>query len=625
MRRLLIPNSQTHLNTCHKKQFKKCTGCLRKVCSCKQKNFTPKYNLTTYPLRHDGNGKAFCENKEKCCDGKKLDYSCKNHGGNRINRQPKLPMTKCNCCPYALQQPKTTKNKDCCENQPRNRSYDGSGNNLKNPQWGAALTTLLRISYPDYGDGVSAMAIRGTSNPNPRIISNEVCKVHEDLGPSTQFSSFVWAWGQFLDHEIDLTPSGNSESANILTPQDDDYPGYTIPFFRSKFKFGTGTSVNSPREHLNDISSYIDASNVYGSTSERAYQLRLLDGSGKLKTSVSDNGEVILPLNTFGAHNDTPQGTNPSDFYFAGDIRANENLLLTSMHTLFVREHNRLCDVIVSENPQWIGQDETIYQLARKIVGAEEQWITFNEFLPILLGRTIGPYDGYDQYTNASISTEFSTFGFRLGHTLVSSELMLMSGEKIDLEDAFFDPSFIRQNGVNGLLGGAKLQPMENFDGKIIEQLRSFLFGGPDHQTHMLHDLAALNIQRGRDHGLPSYNDIREAYGLERYTDFSQINQNFEVVASLEELYGGDIDSIDPWVGAICENPKQGAMIGELLCAVLSDQFLRLRSGDMYWFEHDPYLSDEWTSRVKKMRLSSILLLNTSLGECPLDVFRLSQ
>ncbi len=84
-----------------------------------------------------------------------------------------------------------------------------------------------------------------------------------------------------------------------------------------------------------------------------------------------------------------------TDMFMAGDIRGNENIELTAIQTLFMREHNRQASILAKLHPDWT--DEQLYQGARQIVIAEIQSITFNEYLPALLGRgTITPYAGYD-------------------------------------------------------------------------------------------------------------------------------------------------------------------------------------------------------------------------------------
>jgi hypothetical protein len=143
---------------------------------------------------------------------------------------------------------------------------------------------------------------------------------------------------------------------------------------------------------------------IYGSDEARALALRTLGGDGKLKTSSGN----LLPLNTFGLDNGTGGSVDPTKFYVAGDLRANDEIGLTAVHTLMMREHNRLAEQIAIVNPSW--DDEAIYQRARKLVGAEIQVITFNEFLPALLGDAAPSITGtYDANSSAAILSEFST------------------------------------------------------------------------------------------------------------------------------------------------------------------------------------------------------------------------
>lgn len=498
------------------------------------------------------------------------------------------------------------------------RSYDGAGNNLTHPEYGKGDTALLRQASTAYADGSSTLAERGVSNPNPRIISNLLCKTNQNIPNPFNLTDMMWIWGQFVDHEIDLTETqSNGETANMITPtqvQDpnEDYPNRTILFDRSKFIINT-----DPRQQPNNISAFIDGTNVYGFDSDRAYALRKLDGSGKLITTIADNGEIILPYNINELANAQPPNTNPADFFLAGDIRSNENIFLTAMHTLFVREHNRLCDIIVAENPEYTGKDEFIFQYARKLVIGMMNYITYNEFLPYLLG-SFPQYTGYDDTINASIKTEFSTVGYRLGHSMLSSTLKTGPTQTILLRDAFFSPSYIQTNGIDNLLLGGSLGIMQKIDTRIVEDVRSFLFGPPTAQN--LLDLAALNMQRGRDHGIPDYNSIRAAYGLAKYTTFSQITSNTTVSNGLASLYD-TIDDIDPWIGGLAEDPLPGSNVGQLFDKIIRDQFTKLRSGDRYYYENDDSMTLEDIELIESSTLGKIIERNTVLTNLG-DVFK---
>ncbi len=495
-------------------------------------------------------------------------------------------------------------------------SYSGAGNNLSNPTWGKAGEILRRVAPLDYGPG--DLAIRGSTNPNPRVVSNLICQgasVPNDLG----LTDMVWLYGQITDHLLDLTPTQDGESAEklpITTPPDDTYPGLTIPFTRSIY-----SGESNVRQQPNDISAFIDGTNVYGHSTTRAYALRRLDGTGKLKTTTGDTGEVLLPYNTEGLPNATPPGSTPSDFFLAGDVRANEVATLTGMHTVFVREHNRLCDKIVEKQPSLAGQEELIYQKARRWVAAFMQNITFNEFIPALLGGKVIA-GSYDKTVQPDIANEFSTVGYRLGHTMVSSEVQLGNnpGNTIMVRDMFFTPGYVKTNGVNDMLYGATQRPMQNIDGILVEDLRSFLFGPPE--GGMMHDLAALNIQRGRDHGIPGYNAIRKAYGLSTFVSFDDIPTSSSNRTKLAALYDSP-DSIDPWIGAIIENHLPGEAVGELVHAILVEQCTRLKRGNRYCFEEDPAFTGPERVQIRYTKLSDIMSRNTSYT-FPANVFRLN-
>src|SRR5262249_49345275 len=140
---------------------------------------------------------------------------------------------------------------------------------------------------------------------------------------------------------------------------------------------------------------------------------------------------------------------NDSDLFMAGDIRANENIELTAVHTLFLREHNRLADLIHQQFPGL--SDDEVYQDARGIVIGEIQSITFNEFLPALLGTGVIPaYAGYSDTVNPDIATEFSTAGFRVGHSLLAPDVEFLNPDAsakfpdVSLANSFFNPPVVR-------------------------------------------------------------------------------------------------------------------------------------------------------------------------------------
>lgn len=283
------------------------------------------------------------------------------------------------------------------------------------------------------------------------------------------------------------------------------------------------------------------------------------------------------------------------------------------MHVLFVREHNRLADNIRTREPEYTGEE--IYQRARRIVGAQIQAITYNEFLPVLLGQgAIAPYTGYDESVDASICNVFSTALYRFGHSSLSSTLLRLNefGDVIEyghlaLKDAFFAPKIlIDEGGIEPLLRGLSRQVHEDVDVFVVDDVRNMLFGPPGSGGF---DLAALNIQRGRDHGLPSYNEIRVSYGLAPAQSWDGISSNEDIQARLALAYA-TVDDVDAWVGALAEDHMSG-MVGELTFWAMTKQFESLRDGDRFWYQRTLTITElqEVTS------LASIIRRNTTIGD----------
>ncbi|BDX07915.1 peroxidase family protein [Planctobacterium marinum] len=492
------------------------------------------------------------------------------------------------------------------------RSYDGSNNNLDNPEWGKAHIQLQRYTAADYSDGISSLA--GENRPSAREISNLVFAQNHDVPNAKMVTDFMWQWGQFLDHDIDLTDGIDPEEpANINVPTGDVFfdPQATgiaqISLNRSLYDVETGTGFDNPRQQVNEISAWIDASNVYGSSTERANALRTLDGTGRLKTSEGN----LLPFNDEGLAN---AGGTSAALFLAGDVRANEQVGLATMHTLFVREHNRQIERIKRDNPDLSGEE--LYQQARAIVAAQMQVITYNEFLPLLLGRDALPrYHGYNPEIDASIANEFSTGAYRLGHSLLSPQLLRLdeNGEEIEaghlsLRDAFFRPSEIINEGLEPVLRGLATQICQSIDNYVIDDVRNFLFGAPGAGGF---DLVSLNIQRGRDHGLSGYNQTRLALGLSPVSEFTDVSSDPLVSSALADAYE-TVDDIDLWVGGLAEDHHQDAMVGELFFHILRRQFLSLRDGDRFWYQN--IMSERQANRIEETRLSDIIRRNTDVG-----------
>jgi hypothetical protein len=477
------------------------------------------------------------------------------------------------------------------------RPIDGAGTNGLHPDWGAAQTALLRLTTVDYADGAQAPA--GGDRESPRFISNAVVAQPGDLPNDAGATDFLWQWGQFLDHDLDLAPLASpAEPFDIDVPLGDPF---FDPFFTGTVKIPLNRSiydvVGGVRQQLNFITAFIDASNVYGSDDELAEELRTLVG-GRLKTSAGD----LLPFDP----------GNPG-FFLAGDERSNEQVGLTSMHTLWVREHNYWADFFASTG--LTDDDELLYLLARAVVGAEMQVITYKEFLPLLLGpNALKPYKGYKRNVNPGVSNVFATAAYRVGHTMLSPQILRLDADgdeiaagHLSLIDAFFNPAEVIDHGIDPILRGLATQPAQQIDSYIVDAVRNFLFGPPGAGGF---DLASLNIQRGREHGLPSYNQVRVDFGLPARTSFAQVSSDPIVQANLAAAYA-TVDDIDVWVGGISEDHVPGALVGETLRAILADQFQRARDGDRFWYK--TYFT-VLAPLLETQTLSKVIRRNTGIG-----------
>jgi peroxidase len=499
-----------------------------------------------------------------------------------------------------------------------NRSFDGLGNNLTQPTWGAAGDQFARIAAPAYADGVSAPA--GAARTNPRIISNALCTSAGDEPNPYQLSDFVWQWGQFLDHDITLSFTNSSDPFHVVVGAGDLLEGI-IPLNRTIYDPATG--VSTPREQINSVTSFVDGSMVYGSDGIRAAALRTFSG-GHLKMDAAG----LMPMNTTGLPNANDIGLTPTDLFLGGDVRSNEQLGLTSMHTIFVREHNRLADIISAANPTW--DDYQIYQRARKIVGAYIQAITYNEFLPAMLGN-MAPDSStfvYDPGVRTAIANEFSAALFRIGHTMVSDQLLMMlddgqpaSTPQIEVLNAFFSPSTLINDPqkIDWILKGLSMQTQQQVDTFVVDDLRNQLFGPAGFGGL---DLASLNIQRGRDHGLASYNDTREAYGLSRKNSINDITSNPAMQSALATVYS-DVDDIDLWIGGLAENHMPTVPVGELMAVSFREQFTNLAVGDRFFYLFDPDLADK-ISEINSTTLADIIMRNSGIISMTRDIFHVA-
>lgn len=512
----------------------------------------------------------------------------------------------------------------------RYRSYDGRCNNLKHPSWGRANSPYTRILIPDYEDGVNAIRATGVTGrrlPNARTVSlaTVILSERQDM----KASLMLMQWGQFIDHDLTLaatTPMQTPQGANIdccnrklLNDPKFKHPACisillpdSDPFY-SRHRVGCMNLVrNAPsppvgcrlrhREQLNQLTSFLDGSMIYGNDEQQAYDLRRLQG-GLLKSS-RVNGVEFLPFDGRvgeGCILPTEGIRRGMRCFITGDLRSNELTGLVTAHTMFLREHNRVARILWSLNPDWL--DEKIYQEARRVVIAEIQHITYNEFLPLIVGPIVmndfrlrlsqdngGFMYNYDPATNPGVINEFAGAAYRL-HSLVQGAFNFQTEDgkliqQFKLRNIFNNPaSLYREGNYDASIHSLVNDGSQSIDQHFTQEIVNHLFQDTNATFGM--DLITVNIQRGRDHGIPGYNFFRQACGLTKMRSFQELDRVMIQGAGrlFSQLYA-HVDDIDLFIAGSYEKKMKDAMVGPVFACIIGEQFRRSRFGDRYWYEN---------------------------------------
>ncbi|XP_071090627.1 salivary peroxidase/catechol oxidase-like [Haliotis cracherodii] len=558
-----------------------------------------------------------------------------------------------------------------CKTSSPYRTADGSCNNLEHTTWGKAFIPMRRWLDPAYDDYISSpreKATLGSSSklPSARRVSTSVHPPSTDADRHVSYTHMLMQWGQFLDHDITSTPTqqlsggpygGSSvgccgfgihrgkrgafakpfrpllrtfpvlfpirpQCFPIDIPQPDRHFNTTCMNFVRSVQVANEHCQAAPVEQLNQITAYIDASQVYGSSQGEQNKLRtFVDGQLKMRCA-------HLPNDSQSSCN-TPR--SPSYCFLAGDHRVNENPTLQSMHTIFTREHNRIAKKLKALNCHW--SDEITFQEARKIVGAIIQKITYDEYLPIIMGEEAMTKYGlpigsgstyahvYSTTKDASIRNAFATAAFRMGHSMIHSHLASYNSSYSylgqDQLSKIYGNTNLILNVYNREVGhycrGLVKDRVQNAEHKLTQEVTDKLFA--DSNGNSL-DLAALNIQRGRDHGLPSYTKWRKYCNVPAATSIDGLNSTTHTTTTanlLKKVYK-HINDIDLFPGALSEKPVPGGLLGPTFTCLLGKQFQALKEGDRFWFEeNNAYVkfTPNQLNEIRKASLSRVVCDNT--------------
>nr|XP_005583875.2 eosinophil peroxidase [Macaca fascicularis] len=545
------------------------------------------------------------------------------------------------------------------------RTITGRCNNKRRPWLGASNQALARWLPAEYEDGLSlpfgwtpGRRRNGFLLPLVRAVSNQIVRFPSERLTSDRGRALMFMqWGQFIDHDLDFSPESPARVAFTegvdcektcaqlppcfpikIPPNDPRIKNQRdcIPFFRSAPS--CPQNKNRVRNQINALTSFVDASMVYGS--EVSLSLRLRNRTNYLgllavNQRFQDNGRALLPFDNL--RDDPCLLTNRSariPCFLAGDTRSTETPKLAAMHTLFMREHNRLATELRRLNPRWTG--DKLYNEARKIMGAMVQIITYRDFLPLVLGkararRTLGPYRGYCSNVDPRVANVF-TLAFRFGHTMLQPFMFRLDRQyrasapnsHVPLSSAFFAGwRIVYEGGIDPILRGLMATPakLNRQDAMLVDELRDRLF----RQVRRIGlDLAALNMQRSRDHGLPGYNAWRHFCGLSQPRNLAQLSRvlkNQDLARKFLNLYGTP-DNIDIWIGAIAEPLLPGARVGPLLACLFENQFRRARDGDRFWWQKRGVFTKRQREALSRISLSRIICDNTGITMVSRDIFR---
>jgi len=556
--------------------------------------------------------------------------------------------------------------KPFCNKEDKYRTFDGTCNSLSQPLKGAKNSPYIRVLEPAYGDksslprGVASYSpTKGyiSNLPSPRLISDSIMTQgeNENLTESDVNTHMVMQWGQMVDHDIISTSKSafdccNEEIKNL--PRCFSIP---IPETDSFFANFSKTCLDFTRadthcrkgrawaEQFNKQTSFLDGSAIYGCHKDLALTLR--GGSKRKEGKLLGNSMIphFLPSKF-----DLNMHTSPLDLstdFVAGDDRSMTQAGITTLQNLLFQEHNRIAGQLFNALKGKLNDeelDELVYQETRRLVVASVQHITYSEFLPAVIGeeqigrRGIGHEDcTYEESTEPGIINSFATAAYRFGHSLVQS-IFRGTNQPWRLGKFYSDARFAFKDNGHGYvneLEGLSQQPCQRADLHMSSQLSTKLYCNKEAcdkeagREGAGHDLVSMNIQRGRDHGIPGYNKLRVHCGLSPLSGMDSKPQEIdsENWEKLKSVYKS-VDDIDLYVGGLAETPVTGGLVGPTFAHLIGTQFKALMDGDRFFYRHTSGpnirpLTGTMLEQIRQRRLSDMICENTDLVNLANNVF----
>ncbi|KAM8996154.1 prostaglandin G/H synthase 1 [Ara ararauna] len=377
---------------------------------------------------------------------------------------------------------------------------------------------------------------------------------------------------------------------------------FTHQFFKTSGKMGRGFTKA--------LGHGVDLGHLYGDNLQRQHQLRLFK-DGKLKFQVVD-GEVYPPTVTDAPVHMVYPPAIPKEKQLA--IGQEVFGLLPGLclyATLWLREHNRVCDVLKREHPTW--SDEQLFQTARLILIGETIKIIIEDYVQHLSGYYLSLkfdpellFGTQFQYRNR-IAVEFNQLYHWHG---LMPDSFVIQGEEYSYEQFLYNTSMLMDYGVEALV--------ESFS----KQIAGRIGGGQTIHANVL-KVAIGVIKESRQLRLQPFNEYRKRFGMKPYKSFQELTGEEEKAAELQELYG-DIDALEFYPGLLLEKPQPNGIFGESMVEIGAPFSLKGLLGNPicspeYW-KPSTFGGATGFEIVKTASLKKLVCLNVK--KCPYVSFR---
>ncbi|CAG8437074.1 5507_t:CDS:10 [Scutellospora calospora] len=504
------------------------------------------------------------------------------------------------------------------------RLIDGSDNNAINPTAGTPHQPFLRaisslnfnqnsspVTSPTDSLGLNPIGpttIKCTDNlssglyPMPRCISNIMCSYNVqpyNVNTLSNYRSFrrTSHFNTNPTYPIFIPaddPLYNPNPNSTISPYQINVP--FLPANRSDGNNDTNPATRNPLlSGINNVTPFFDLNNIYGISDQDAMN-RLRDTStnkGKLKT-YTVNGEDYPPKNS-----------SDGSYIWGSTSERSYSIFTLAIQTIWIREHNRLCEELYNKHGNsWT--DEQYFQEAKRWTIAFYQKAVSEEYIGAILGRPLPAYQNYNPNLVPGVDAFFATVTFRYGHSELSDFYQIQDEYDNTLYNLPLNDiknlSLLETFGLERVLWSIVLQRQEEVDIFLADSTKKAL--APDHNTY---DIAAFDIERSRDRGIPLYNVVRQYFGFPKAQSFADISSKANIQANLAKIYPNGIETVEAWVGVMSEDHLDGANFGMVMNASMVTQVIMsiCFDSDNFWFEKsDMFTSDE-----------QIILRNTTLRD----------